>query len=207
MSSINERMVPPQESGAETNTEHSTDAHDEAAARELFGQAKQRLLNVNEWEGICGAGSAAFQLTDASGKDVERTAQESDHFKIDIPGPGTLTGDGYDWVQIERIEEERDPSGNEESILMRVRPATNPTNDAGDVAHFFSEDATSNFIVKRSGLTVSAAVYGRNESPNTHMEKGIDKARNAMVALSAMVGISKIQWKSLVKGLLTDQRK
>ena len=197
MSEIADKL-PPQESGAETNTEHSIVAANEADAIKLFERAKQRLLHVNEWEKLCGAGSANFQLTDALGKDVERPAQVQDHFKIDIPGPGTVTGQGYDWVRIEHIEE------TDDSLLMRVRPATNPRNEAGDVAHFFSEEATSNFIVKRTTNTVEAAVYGRNELPNTHAEKGVDKARNTMVALSAMAGISKIQWKSLVKGLLTD---
>ena len=197
MSEIADKL-PPQQSGAETNTEHSVVAKNEAEAIKLFERAKQRLLNVNEWEKLCGAGSANFQLTDALGKDVKRPAQVQDHFKIDIPGPGTVTGQGYDWVQIEHIEEQDD------SLLMRVRPATNPRNEAGDVAHFFSDESTSNFMVKRTTNTVEAAVYGRNETPNTSAEKGVDKARNTMVALSAMAGIAKIQWKSLVKGLLTD---
>lgn len=202
MSELKDELLPPQESGAETNTEHSTDAGDEAAATALFEQARQRLLNVNEWENLCGTGSAAFQLTDSVGKDVERSAQETDHFKIDIPGPGTITGDGYDWVRIERIEEKNDRAGNQQLVVMQVRPATNPNNSKNDVAHFFNEEATSNFMVRRKGNIVTAAVYGRNESPNTAAEKGIDKARNAMVALSAMAGISKIQWKNLVKGIL-----
>lgn len=197
MSEIADKL-PPQQSGAETNTEHSVVAKNEAEAIKLFERAKQRLLNVNEWEKLCGAGSANFQLTDALGKDVKRPAQVRDHFKIDIPGPGTVTGQGYDWVRIEHIEEQDD------SLLMRVRPATNPRNEAGDVAHFFSDESTSNFMVKRTTNTVEAAVYGRNETPNTGAEKGVDKARNTMVALSAMAGIAKIQWKSLVKGLLTD---
>lgn len=57
-------------------------------------------------------------------------------------------------------------------------------------------------MVSHEGNTVRAAVYGRNEVPNTGAEKAVDKARNAMVALSAMAGVSKLQWKLLVKGLV-----
>jgi hypothetical protein len=129
-----------------------------------------------------------------------RTAQKGDHFKIDIPGPGSVTGEGYDWVQIEEIVEERDEQSD--SIAIRVRPASNPRNEKSDVAHFFTNAATSNFIVKREGTKVSAAVRGRNEKPNTEAEAVIDKARNTAVATGAITGFSNYQWKSLVTGLL-----
>jgi hypothetical protein len=202
MSDIKDELLPPQESGSESNTEHKAQLRNEAEARALFEQAKQRLLNVNEWEKYAGRGSASFQLTDATGKEVQRPAQQHDHFKIDIPGPGTVTGDGYDWAQIEYMEESRER--NADYLLMRVRPATNPNGGGNDVAHFFNDAATSNFMVRREGNTITAAVYGRNELPNMNAEKGIDKARNTMVALSAMAGVSQIQWKSLVKGLLAE---
>jgi hypothetical protein len=74
------------------------------------------------------------------------------------------------------------------------------------VAHFFSDEATSNFIVQRRGLEVIAAVLGRNEKPNTGAEKIIDKARNTAVATGAVTAFSKLQWKSLVNGLLGDDK-
>jgi hypothetical protein len=70
------------------------------------------------------------------------------------------------------------------------------------VAHFFTEEATSNFMVKRVGNKVSAEVHGRNEKPNTEAEKLVDKARNTAVATGAVTGFAKLQWKSLVNGLI-----
>lgn len=202
MSNIDDELVPQQETGTETNTEETVTLRDEKEAQALFERAKERLLNVNTWEELCGTGSANFVLTDPAGQEVNRLAQPRDHFKIDIPGPGPVTGEGYDWVQIEQIEELHEPERNADCVLVRVRPATNPKGGADDVAHFFSEEATSNFMVRREGNTVTAAVYGRNELPNTKAESAVDKARNTMVALSAMAGISKLQWKQLVKGLI-----
>jgi len=83
-----------------------------------------------------------------------------------------------------------------------VRPATNPKNERKDIAHFFSEASTSSFIVKRDGNKITAAVYGRNEKPNTNTEKVTDKIRNAAIAAGAISGLSKLQWKSLVNGLV-----
>jgi hypothetical protein len=105
-------------------------------------------------------------------------------------------------VQVEAIEEEN--SGDKESLTIRVRPATNPNNKENDTAHFFAEDATSSFLVKRTGTKLTAAVYGRNEQPNKEVSSVIDKARNIAVATGAVTGFAKLQWKSLVDGLLKN---
>lgn len=200
MSNSAENIVPPQYEGSQTNTEAVETLPTESDAREFFDVVKNRLLNVNGWHDYAGKGTAAFQLTDAAGKEVERTAQKGDHFKIDIPGPGSVSGEGYDWVQIEEIAEVHNKEGD--SIAVRVRPATDPQNDRPDIAHFFNSEATSNFVVTRKGTEVKAAVYGRNEKPNTEAETVVDKVRNTAVATGATSGFSNIQWKSLVTGLL-----
>lgn len=200
MSNSAENIVPPQQEGGQTNTEAVEVLPTESDAREFFGVVKNRLLNVNSWHDYAGKGTADFQLTDAQGQEVERTAQKGDHFKIDIPGPGSVSGEGFDWVQIEEIAEVHNEEGD--SIAIRVRPATDPQNDKPDVAHFFTSEATSNFVVTRKGAEVKAAVYGRNEKPNTEAEALVDKVRNTAVATGATSGFSNIQWKSLVTGLL-----
>lgn len=195
--------VPEQQSGVQSNTESSVDFSSEEEAKSFYKKARERLLQVNRWHHYAGALTADFQLTDKSGKEVDRLADTHDHFKIDIPGPGPATGDGFDWVKVEAIEEKEDEDG--QSTTIRVRPATNPNNVKKDVAHFFSEEATSCFVVRRQGTTVIAAVYGRNEKPNTHSEKLADKARNVAVASGAITGFSKLQWKSLVNGLVKKE--
>lgn len=191
-----EQIIPGHESGIQTNTESAATLPDEGAARSFFETVKARLFDVNRWQEHAGRLTAAFQLTDKAGKEADRSVQEGDYFRIDIPGPGPKTGDGYDWVQVEKVEEAPD------CVVIRVRPASNPTNDRKDVAHFFSEETTSSFMVKRDGATVTAGVYGRNEKPNTNAEAAVDKARNAAVASGAISGFSKLQWKSLVNGLV-----
>ena len=196
-------IIPPHDSGIQTNTESSEELASEKEAKDFYLIVRQRLMDVNNWQNRAGKPTASFQLTDKSGKEVQREAQKGDHFKIDIPGPGSVSGEGFDWVQIEAIEDDH----NEESqfTAIRVRPATNPLNEKKDVAHFFSEDTTSTFMVKREGKKVTAGVYGRNEKPNTSTETQIDKIRNTAIAGGAMTGFSKIQWKSLVNGLVKKE--
>ena len=60
-------------------------------------------------------------------------------------------------------------------------------------------------MVKREHTTVTAGVYGRNEKPNTKAETITDKARNTAVATGAITGFAKLQWKSLVNGLVKEE--
>ncbi len=192
--------VPKQEKGSESNTEEKVELTSVEEATAFYTSVKERLFNVNQWQQYAGAATAKFFLCNEKGEEVNRSPQTGDYLKIDIPGPGSLTGDGFDWVKVEAIEETAEKGA--ERAVIRVRPASNPTNNHTDVAHFFSGEATSNFIIERIKNKVTAAVLGRNETPNTSAEKIVDKARNAAVATGAVTAFSKLQWKSLVKGFL-----
>src|SRR5215208_6216106 len=126
-----EDIIPEHDKGIKTNTESTVELANEEEAKEFYKLVKNRLLNVNKWHDLAGAVSADFHLADKEGHEVNRWAQAGDHLKISIPAPGSVTGQGYDWVQIEEIKEK------DESILILVRPATNPLNKREDIAHFF----------------------------------------------------------------------
>ena len=98
-----EAIIPEQQSGIETNTEASIELGSEEETKSFYEKVKQRLLNVNRWQHWAGKLTAEFKLTDKDGTEVDRLAEKDDHFKIDIPGPGPATGDGYDWVQVELL--------------------------------------------------------------------------------------------------------
>jgi hypothetical protein len=197
-----DEMVPTNSKGSSLDTEFEVRAADDSEAKKLFALASHRLLDVNSWDKICGPMSAVFKLTDKNGVEINGLAKPGDHFQIDVPGPGPVAGDGFDWVEIEAMDDQRNPSAREESVTLRVRPSPSPKNKNPDIAHFFSDDATSSFRVVRKGNLVRAEVHGRNEKPNTETNSTIDKVRNAVVGTGARAGISEPQWKSLVKGLL-----
>lgn len=193
-------IIPGQSSGAASDNIHTIESADVNTARELFKKASARLLNVNHWHEITGAGTAEFRLTDADGTTVERPARLGDLFCIDIPGPGNASGDGNDWVRVEAVEQHHE--GEHELIAMRVRPCAAPGRGKNEVSHFFDEDATSTFCISREEKKVTAAVVGRNEKPNTDTSSILDKIRNLFVGGGAMAGLNKPQWKRLVKALL-----
>jgi hypothetical protein len=194
-----DRLVPENVEGIASNTEAHASFESDAEALSFFKLASQRLLHVNQWHELAGKATAQFQLRDDEGKAVDREARKGDYFQIDIPAPGSVTGGGYDWVRIEDIVEE------ENNLVITVRPCSNPQNKDKDTAHFFSSDSSSSFVVKKEGKKVTAGVYGRNEKPNAGTEKIIDKIRNTAVAIGAITGFSKLQWKSLVNGIVKQE--
>jgi hypothetical protein len=196
-----EKTIPDHEGGVDVNVEESVTASTDEEARTFFRVVKERLLHVNRWKEWAGALSAGFQLTDEQGREIESKPAKGKYFRINIPAPGIITGEGYDWVQIEEVKEEAEDDC--EYVAIRVRPAPNPVNKNKDVAHFYTDEATSNFIVRRDGAKVTAGVYGRNEKPNVKAaDTVIDKIRNAVVGTGGVSGLSKLQWQALVSGLL-----
>jgi hypothetical protein len=196
------KIVPPQTEGAKKDISHTVTTTDLNDAQKLFFIARNRLLDINHWSDICGAGSAEFSLTNQNGDLLNRTAEKGNFIKISIPGPGNASGEGHDWVYIEAVEDKSDATGPLETIALRVRPAKKPTDKGENISHFFTDDATSSFIVMRENNEITAAVYGRNEKPNTTTDNIKDKLRNAAVATSAVLGLANIQWNNLVKGLI-----
>ena len=201
----NNALVPEQLTGGQSNTEHSVTAKSRQEALDIFKRAYKRLLNINIWNKLSGKASADFELRDRDGQEGHRLARVNDYFMIDIPGPGPASGEGYDWVRVEEIEDKTNPETDEETFSMRVRPCTDPNNESTDVAHFFTDESTSTFVIRRKENIITASVFGRNEKPNTDTEKVADKIRNAAIGSTAIAGVAKIQWAFLIKGLLEDE--
>ena len=193
-------LIPQQQSGSEVNIQSESKFNSLADAKSFYSLAKLRLLDVNNWERTCGTTATTFQLMLADGLPSFRL-EVGNLIRIDIPGPGTITGDGYDWVRIEEIAES-DKNDLEEWMGFRVRPCASPTNSDEATAHFFSESATSTFIVKRIENKVVSEMHGRNETPNVDNDKIVDGIRNTIVGWSAKMGLSYPQWKFLVDGLV-----
>lgn len=193
-----EALIPEQEKGSQMDVVEERVASDEIAAKKCFELASDRLLAVNSWGEI--SGMSAFVLFDAGGSKVTRKAEKGDYIRIDIPGPGSSSGAGYDWVKIEEIVSQN--KADEQFLAMRVRPAEFPLSDEGVVAHFLQDEATSTFLIRRKVAIITAEEHGRNELPNISEGKLLDRGRNLIVGLAAKFGLSYPQWKMLVKGLL-----
>ncbi|WP_027378985.1 hypothetical protein [Chryseobacterium daeguense] len=192
--------IPPQKKGSfhDTESEKFFDTPDEAF--DFFEVLKIRLFNVNQWKHYCGEQSADFALFDSYGKAISRKPEIGDFIRINIPGPGNTEGKGYDWVKIVGIAHENE--NDYEKVLIICSPSVKPGDMKNNhIAHFYSSQATSNFMILREKNYIKTGIYGRNETPNFNASF-INKIRNIMIALGGMLGFSKIQWKCLTDGFL-----
>ncbi|MCO5936879.1 hypothetical protein NAF17_15150 [Mucilaginibacter sp. RB4R14] len=100
------------------------------------------------------------------------------------------------------MEEVDNVAAESEYLTMAIRPIAKPRHPEKSIAHFFSHNGTNTFIVKPYLNHVSAAAYGRNETPNNKDTGLYETARNTIIALLARNGLYGPQWKALVTGIL-----
>ena len=193
--------LPKQKEGAQSDNCFTIKSNTLTEAENLYNNAKENLIHVNNWNKLAGGLSAKFQLTNSHGDALYRPAKEKDHIKIQLP----VAGKHYDWVKIESIEEEK-VDDLHEHITIKVRPTNDPLTSERDTAHFLTSDATSSFSIQRKGEKVTAAINGRNELPNTQTKGFFRKIRNAIIGLTVMLGLNTPQWKALAKGLVKKGR-
>jgi hypothetical protein len=192
-------IIPGNKAGkaVDLDTERVFDSPQRAAT--VYRQVRESLLHPPTWQRLAAQGSASFH------KDGEEHAplKEGDYVKIRIPGPAPQTGEGFDWVQVDRIDD-RVIAGTDESFVLTLKVCANPENPNAGIAHFFARDASSTFLLERKGEKLKLSYRGRNEKPNLEIPKLGDKIRNLVVSAGALAGISELQWKSLLEGLLAE---
>ena len=196
-------IIPEQFKGQELEAESSHLLSDKVAAQTLYQAAKKKLLSVNNWHKIAGAITARFQIIDQKGNEVNREVEKGDYLRIDIPGPGSKEGDGYDWVLVEELKELEKASF--QSVGFRVRPNENPFGKKKETAHFYSKETTSTFIVTRENATVFSWIVDRNLLPNTESASVVDKVRDVVVGAGGIAGFSQLQWQGLADGLIEQK--
>ena len=196
-----EELVPKKMKGKNNRVSSEARLHTAVAAGQTFEQVKHMLLHPKLWTKAAGVAGSDFELFDPQGNVRGEEARAGDKIRIDVPGPGTKVGDGYDWVEIKTLGGWED--GNQSKYFgIQLEPTDNPVSGSERTAHFLKKGATSTFVVHLSENTVTLNYFGRNEEINLHPQGFIQKIRNLFVGAGAMVGLSEVQWKTLVDGML-----
>jgi len=167
-----------------------------------FHNARSRLGSINQWQDFAGTTSASFNLFDALGQQITRFPKIGDFVRIDIPGPGSLIGSGYDWVKVTQFDDRPEDC----YILITLQPSVPPANirRQDEVAHFFKATASTNIEIKVQNLSLQVNYFGRNEETNNTSDLLMENIRNSLIGFGAKLGFSYPQWKKLVKGLLAS---
>ncbi|MFD2744282.1 MULTISPECIES: hypothetical protein [Sphingobacterium] len=192
--------IPEHKKGKKVDCHSTATFPDAESAKNFYSIARRRLLQINDWNKVAVLPSAVFELSDHNGKIRQQSAEEGNLVKIDIPGPGLPSSDGYDWVRIEQIVEES--SEEQQQITLTLRPTTDPTKQDQEIAHFLKNIATSTIVLQQKGTEVTAQYAGRNELINDENNGIADTIRNTLIGLGVMLGGSYPQWKALVAGIV-----
>lgn len=154
-----------------TTTTYTEDAED------LFVDAKEKLLDVNNWKRYSGMAVADFRLIDGHGRPVKRKAHRGDHIKIEMAGQT----DHYCMV-IDAIEYDDYPDLSMETFTLRLRPCVDD-NDTDDESTSVAREGT--MVIERRNRKLFASFQ----------EKG-DPSESGWFCFT------NDQWNSLVKGFI-----
>jgi len=195
--------IPTQKKGRQLNTSESISFQNSKEAKDFYHIVRNRLLNINDWYRVASLPLTSFQLLDHRGQPKDKNPAIGDYLRINVPGPGLHSTNGYDIVHIENIEETNEK--NLQILTITLRPSLDPTAEQDqEIKHFFSNLATSTLQVKRNEKTIEANYFGRNEVINLDMDSLSEKIRNLLIGVGAKLGFSFPQWKSLMNGLVND---
>lgn len=158
-----------------------------------------RLKSINEWHTFSDKVKAKFTLFNPITKQPAASLEVGNLVRIDIPGIGSPSGNGYDWTEIIDIQ-----TGTQDYpfFLFTLRPCAAPGDPNNTIAHFYTDAATNTFVVRQLGNCIYAEVHGRNEIENTSDVPLLDLARNKTVAVGSKLGIGNVNWLGFTKALL-----
>ena len=192
-----EPVIPANEKGKSLDLHHSVTKENVTEADKFYELACWRLQRPWLWHELSGKLTAEFKVPDLSGGSDQHPVAVDDYIQINLPAPGN------DWVRVKSIEEDF-KKDSDKSFAITLIVAEDPGDNSNDVNHFFSEGATSTFIISRKDKVVTASYHGRNETPNTEASNIGEVVRNVVVAMGAIAGLSELQWMALLKGLMND---
>lgn len=170
------------------------DLETEAEAGAVFDALKIKLRNIDEWNdhGML----STYALFDENGTALQDKVIAAGTFmRIHLKGSGK-----YDWVRVIDFFE------HEGEFVMTVKPTFDPTAENVDrsvVSHFFTDESTNNFCVRKKSRTVSLYVIGLDEKLNTTETGGaLQTARNVAVNFGSYLGIQNSEWEKFAAGML-----
>ena len=193
--------IPQQVEGRKMDTSTFVSFDTLQEAQDFYQIARRRLLHISQWYNIAKIPMASFKHLNRFGQATLASPEVGDFIEIDIPGPGLSSTGGYDYVQIERIEET--VSNAVATLTITLRPAPSPRlKSESETKHFFENLATSTLQIQQIANKVQAHYFGRNEVINLEVDSLADKIRNLFIGMGAKMGASFPQWKALLNGLV-----
>lgn len=163
----------------------------------LFNEAKQRLLDINNWGRLCGNEGTEFRLSDAKGELLPDSIPVVGNL-IRIKLPASTHKRGFSWLKIEKFEQSKDLLKDEELFGFCVKPVKDP------LGHYDwnGNDECNSFLICRTGCLLTAVEYDIHEMPAIEQSSLLTRLKAQAVAVWSMTGLVRPQWKKLLNGII-----
>jgi hypothetical protein len=167
----------------------------------LFNDAKQRLLDINNWGRLCGNEGAEFRLTDAKGELLPDSVPVVGNL-IRIKLPASTHKKGFSWLKIEKFEQSKDLLKDEELFGFCVKPVKDPSGHFDRNAGSTINDEYNSFLIYRTGCLLTAVEYDVNEMTSVSSVSLLNRLKAQAIAVWSMTGLVRPQWKKLLNGII-----
>lgn len=197
-----QHLLPVNIIGSENNAVSFIDCNSETEAFDRFRRFSQKLTEINGWNQYAGKNPTSFYLHSKEENKLAVT-QLNDLIKIKMPAPENKLGNGFDWVAVNKIEniEEREVK----VFLLQMRPHSCAESANGNIAHFYTQEASNTFILAKKNKIIQFSIHGRNEVANTNRVGFLHSLRNFFVAGGGIFGGSKVQWQDFTEEFLKNK--
>lgn len=195
-----ELLVPTNTEGKALDIQKQLKLQSVLKAKKLYGKAHHLLLKPVQWASVINMpGTIHFLMKKNASSKNEGVLELNDWVGMDLGGEGHSKNDRITWMRVDQLMENFD-NAYDETLAIRMRPVPDPEGKSISTENPFQSSATSTFILKRSGQTVTVSYHGRNEMPHLSGMKFKNKLRNAVTSFLFMAGYSRMLWSSFLKG-------
>lgn len=152
-------------------------------ARDLFMLAKERLLDVNDWNSIMGNNGYHITLTNSKGEKQHRDARTGD--MICLSAPKAKDHIVEKWIQISKIQYDFFPDIRSECISLLLNTTFSPSG----VGIAYTAESSETILIKREGQTVTVHCNAGDELPGEDAETP-DEHINRSIELHPVLNLS-----------------
>jgi hypothetical protein len=191
----------PAQAGSHAGATSRYKAESRHSAVVLFNEAKQRLLDINNWGRLCGNEGSEFRLTDEKGELLPDSLPSVGNL-IRIKLPASSNKKGFSWLKIERFEHTKDLLKDEEVFGFCVKPVNSTPGHFERAILLNRHNECNSFLICRTGCLLTAVEYNIHEVPATEKNSFLTKLKTQAITIWSMTGLVKPQWKKLLNGII-----
>ncbi|MCB0695814.1 MAG: hypothetical protein KDC07_00535 [Chitinophagaceae bacterium] len=175
--------------------EYSIKMNDIDDARDMFLLAKDRLLDINDWDCLFAGSEYSITLTNSKGAKLHRDARVND--LVNIAAANNMGNSSEMWIRIKAIQYDFFPDVRSESISILFCLSFSPSGNGVETA----SAAEETIIIKREYDTIIAHCNTGNELPDPYADIPNELANND-IELHPVLSIPQTHLQQLLQGFI-----